>query len=45
MFNKKCLLYINKYKDCIKDNEVLEIYKDGKTIVHRVIEVPGDSNE
>lgn len=41
----KCKKIINKYMDVLSDNEVLEIFKDGSSVKHKIIKVPGENNE
>ena len=41
----KCKKIINKYRDDLSDNEVLEIFKNGSIVKHKIIKVPGDNNE
>ena len=43
MFKRKCEFLINKYAEGIKDNEVIEIFKNGETLVHKIIKVPGEN--
>jgi len=45
MFWRKSNLLINKYKDKLKSNQIIEIYKSGETILHKIIKVPGECNE
>ena len=41
----KCKKIINKYKGDLSDNEVLEIFKNGSIVKHKIIKVPGENNE
>lgn len=41
----KCKKIINKYKDDLSDNEVLEIFKNGSIVKHKIIKVLGEDNE
>lgn len=41
----KCEKMINKYKNVLSDNEVIEIFKNGSTVKHKIIKVPGDNYE
>lgn len=43
MFKRKCVFLINKYAKSLKDNEVIEIFKNGETLVHKIIKVPGEN--
>ena len=43
--SKKCLELITKYQNNLANNEVIEIMKDGSTIIHKIIKVPGDEDE
>ena len=45
MFKRKCNLLINKYKDKLKSNQIIEIYRDGEIILHSILKVPGVNNE
>lgn len=45
MFRRKCIYLINKYLKDIKNNEVIEIYKNGDFVIHKIIKVPGETNE
>jgi hypothetical protein len=36
---------INKYKNDLSDNEVIEIFKNGNIIKHKIIKLPGEKNE
>jgi len=36
---------INEYKDKIKSNQIIEIYKNGDIVFHSILKVPGDDNE
>lgn len=44
MFVKKCNLLINEYKDKLKSNQVIEIYKNGEVVIHSILKVPGEDN-
>ena len=41
----KCRKLINMYKNNLSDNEVIEIFKDGNVIKHKIIKLPGDKND
>lgn len=45
MFRKKCEILINKYELYLKSNQVIEIYKNGETVIHSILKVPGEFNE
>jgi len=45
MSKKRCLFLINKYINTINSNEVLEVFKDENSIIHKIIKVPGDNFE
>ena len=45
MFRKKCNLLVNKYKDELKSNQIIEIDKKGNIILHSILKVPGEDNE
>ena len=45
MFRKKCEILINKYELYLKSNQVIEIYKNGETVIHSILKVPGEDNE
>lgn len=40
---KKCLDLIAKYQSKLSSNEVIEVFKNGEIIVHKIICVPGDN--
>ena len=42
---RKCLNLLNEYQDKLKDNEVIEIFKNNEIIIHKIIKVPGDNYE
>lgn len=42
---RKCLNLIYKYKNYLQDNEVIEVFKNGSYIIHKIIKVPGDIYE
>ena len=41
----KCKKIFNKYMGDLSDNEVLEIFKNGSSVKHKIIKVPGENNE
>ena len=43
--SKKCLELLTKYQNNLVSNEVIEIMKDGNTLIHKIIKVPGAENE
>lgn len=45
MFRKKCDLLINKYKNNLKSNQIIEIDKKGEIIIHSILKVPGEDDE
>ena len=45
MFKRKTNLLINKYKNKLKSNQIIEIYKNGEIILHSILKVPGEDNE
>ena len=45
MFNRKCLLLINRYANSLKDNQIMEIYKNGDIVLHSILKVPGENDE
>lgn len=45
MFRKKCDLLINKYKNNLKSNQIIEVDKKGKIILHTILKVPGEDDE
>ena len=42
---RKSNLLINKYKNRLKSNQIIEIYKNGEIILHSILKVPGEYNE
>lgn len=42
MFKRKSNLLINKYEKELKSNQIVEVYKDGKVILHSILKVPGE---
>ena len=42
---KRCNLHVNKYKDELKSNQIIEIDKKGNKILHSILKVPGEDNE
>lgn len=42
MLKRKCIQLIQKYNCMLHDNEVIEVFKNGKIIYHKIITVPGD---
>lgn len=45
MFKKKCNLLINKYKNELNSNQIIELDKKGNIILHSILKVPGEDNE
>lgn len=45
MFDFRCRKLIDKYKNDLSDNEVIEIFNDGNIIKHKIIKLPGDNND
>ncbi len=45
MIRKKCEKLINEYKINLENNQVIEIYKNGETILHSILKVPGENYE
>lgn len=45
MLNRKSNSLINKYKNKLKSNQIIEIYKNGEIILQYIIKVPGEDNE
>ena len=45
MFQKKSNYLINKYKDTLKNNQIIEIYKNGEIVLHSILKVPGEYDE
>lgn len=45
MFRIKCYLLINKYKNNLKSNQIIEVYKNGEIVLHSILRVPGEINE
>lgn len=45
MFQRKSKSLINKYKNKLKSNQIIEIYKNGDIILHSILKVPGEDNE
>lgn len=45
MFRKKCNLLINKYKNSLKSNQIIEVYKKGEIVLHSILKVPGEDDE
>ena len=45
MFDFRCRKLIEKYKNDLSDNEVIEIFNDGNIIKHKIIKLPGDNND
>ncbi len=42
---KQAIYLINKYKKYLSSNEVLEVFKNGEFILHKIIYVPEDMYE
>ncbi len=45
MFKRKCNLLINKHKVNLRNNQIIEIYKDGGMVLHSILKVPGENDE
>lgn len=45
MFRKKCNLLINKYKNKLKSNQIIEVDKKDDIILHSILKVPSEDNE
>lgn len=45
ILKKRCQFLINEYGKMLKSNEVIEVFKNGKILTHKIIKVPGDINE
>ena len=45
MLKRKCNLLINKYGATLKDNQIIEIYRNGEIVLHSILKVPGEDNE
>ncbi len=45
MFRNKCNLLINKYKKDLKNNQIIEVYKNGEIVLHSILKVPGEDDE
>ena len=45
MFNRKCLLLINRYANSLKDNQIMEIYKNEEIGLQSNLKVPGKNDE
>lgn len=43
--NRKALKLSNSYYETLNENEVIEVFKDGSTVSHLIIKVPGVGNE
>lgn len=41
----KCYKLIALYKNELQDNEIIEIFKNGNVVKHKIIKVPGEDNE
>ena len=44
MFRKKCNTLIEKYMNDLKNNQVIEIYKNGEITKHAILKVPGEND-
>ena len=42
---KTCLDLLEKYQNKLKNNEVIEVFKNNEIIIHKIIKVPGDIYE
>ena len=45
MFKRKCNLLIDKYESNLKNNQIIEIYKNGEIVLHSILKVPGENDE
>ena len=45
MFKRKCNSLINKYKNDLKNNQIIEIYRKGGIVLHSILKVPGENDE
>ena len=45
ILKKKCNYLINEYMNALKDNQIIEIYKNGEVVIHSILKVPGEMNE
>lgn len=45
MFNRKCISLIDKYEGNLKNNQIIEIYKNGEIVLHSILKVPGENYE
>lgn len=43
MFRKKCNNLIEKYMNDLKNNQIIEIYKNGEMVKHSILKVPGEN--
>ena len=43
MFRKKCNKLIKKYMNDLKDNQIIEIYKNKEIVKHSILKVPGEN--
>ena len=43
--NMKCKKIVDEYMSKLSDNEVIEIFKNGDIIKHKIISLPGEINE
>ena len=43
--NKKCKKMIGEYKSMLSNNEIIEVFKNGDIVKHKIISVPGENNE
>ena len=44
MFRKKCNTLIEKYMNDLKNNQIIEIYKNGEIVKHSILKVPGEND-
>ena len=43
MFRKKRNNLIEKYMNDLKNNQIIEIYKNGEIVKHSILKVPGEN--
>ena len=45
MLKRKCNILINKYRNDLKSNQIIEVYKKGEIVLHSILKVPGENDE
>ena len=45
ILRRKCNILIDKYMNDLKNNQIIEIYKNGEIVIHSILKVPGESDE